>query len=263
MQALAIVVGAAIAVAGWIASGILARRAVRRQMRVEYLLSAYRRLEAASNRSMTLDHEGAIESAVSDVQLLGSKRQVQLAEDFARDFAREGTADSAKLLEELRRSLRAELSLERLPARSTWLRITHEGQWAEQEAFVRARVREASPTMTLDADPHDREILSGSPAETVRLSYETIEADLRARLARLSGVTTPDTARGLVEAATTHGVVSRQTAEAIEGLRVMRNLALSGRKDVGDEEARDFLALVDATRYGLGRDGRAEGRDEA
>lgn len=46
METVALVVGVLIAVGGWIANGILARRAVRRQMRIDYLMSAYRQLES-------------------------------------------------------------------------------------------------------------------------------------------------------------------------------------------------------------------------
>lgn len=138
MEGVAIVVGAVIAVGGWIVSGWLARRSVRRQMRVEFLLSAYRRLEAASNRATTEGHAQAIESALSDVQLLGTHEQVRLVDEFSRVFAATGTADSGPLLEELRRALRDELLLEELVPRRTWLRITSEGQWAEKEASVKA-----------------------------------------------------------------------------------------------------------------------------
>jgi hypothetical protein len=47
-------------------------------MRVQYLLSAYRQLEAASNRPLTVEHERAIETAAFDIVLLGSSGQVLL-----------------------------------------------------------------------------------------------------------------------------------------------------------------------------------------
>lgn len=65
--------------AGWLVNAILARRAIRRNMRIEYLLSAYRRLEHASNRQMTESDEAALEEAISDIQLLGSPHQVEMA----------------------------------------------------------------------------------------------------------------------------------------------------------------------------------------
>lgn len=57
---MAIVIGVVVAVAGWLVNEHFARRALRRNMRVEYLLSAYRRLEHASNREMTIAHEAAL-----------------------------------------------------------------------------------------------------------------------------------------------------------------------------------------------------------
>lgn len=140
METVALVVGVLIAVGAWFANGILARRAVRRQMRIDYLMSAYRQLESASNRAMTVDHESAIEHAISEIQLLGTTRHVELADEFARQFASAAIADAGALLEELRATLRKELLLEPLPGRRIWLRITRAGQWAEESARIRARV---------------------------------------------------------------------------------------------------------------------------
>lgn len=49
-------------------------------MRIEYLLSACRRLEHASNRQMTESDEAALEEAISDIQLLGSPHQVEMVD---------------------------------------------------------------------------------------------------------------------------------------------------------------------------------------
>lgn len=87
METIAIVVGVLIAVGGWFTNGVLERRSVRRRMSIDYLLTACRDLEAASNRAMTVDHEATIEHAISQVQLLGTRRQVQLADEFVEEFA--------------------------------------------------------------------------------------------------------------------------------------------------------------------------------
>jgi len=119
-----ILAGAVVAVAGWLVGAHMARRAARRTLRIGYLLSAYRRLESASNRRMTSGHEAALEAAVSDIQLLGPVGQVRLAREFATEFTGNGTADTGRLLEDVRSSLRAELQLEPVPARLVFLRLS-------------------------------------------------------------------------------------------------------------------------------------------
>jgi len=90
VEVAALFVGIALGVGGWIASGVLARRDARRTLRVEFLISAYRRLDAASNRSMSPEGEREIELATSDIQLFGSTSTIELANEFVREFASNG-----------------------------------------------------------------------------------------------------------------------------------------------------------------------------
>jgi hypothetical protein len=260
VDAVAIVVGVAIAAAGWIANGVLARRAVRRRMRVEYLVSAYRRLEAASNRNMTRDHETAIESAISDVQLFGTPRQVELADRFAREFATTSSADSTPVLEELRTALRAELLLEKIPPRSVWLRITHEGQWAEEEARIRAHVSipRRDEEGTGRADPELAGLAMSDPSRAILQAYAGVEQQLRVRLPADAEL---GSAGDFVNVALANKLISTATAEALEGLLVMRNLVIHGNKRVEEKEARDFLALVEGVRYAMKQDERRAATD--
>jgi len=122
VQALGLVSGVIIAVGGWIITQFQGRRAVRRNMRIEYLLAAYRRIDGASNRKLNIDERRELEAAYSDVMLLGSPAQVQLAERFVEEF-QSGVADARPLLENLRASLRRELLLEVVPPKRLWLRI--------------------------------------------------------------------------------------------------------------------------------------------
>jgi hypothetical protein len=90
------------------------RLAKKHDLRTQYLLDAYRHLEGASNRKMLDEDERAFESALADVQLLGSGEQVRLAREFALDFAHKGVTNPPtldELLESLRRDLRKELDL--------------------------------------------------------------------------------------------------------------------------------------------------------
>jgi len=97
----------------------------RRDLRAQYLLEAYRRLEGASNRLEPDldDNKRALESAVADIQLLGSPEQVHLARQFAVEFAAGGQAFINPLLEALRLDLRNELALPALDEGITFLRI--------------------------------------------------------------------------------------------------------------------------------------------
>ncbi len=116
-----------LALSGWWLSYWLAvrkdRLAKKRDLRTQYLLDAYRTLESASNRNMTPENARALESAVADIQLLGSDAQVRRAREFAQKFAAEKTAVLDDLLESLRRDLRKELNLGLVSDPITHLRI--------------------------------------------------------------------------------------------------------------------------------------------
>ena len=84
----------------------------KRKVRVGYLLDAYRRLEAAANREISNDElKTAFESAVADIQLLGTKQQIETALGYIADHVDGNDADINILLELLRDDLRQELGL--------------------------------------------------------------------------------------------------------------------------------------------------------
>jgi hypothetical protein len=118
---LSLIVTATLAITGWY---VLHRLSLnrdeankRRDLRVQYLLEAYRKLENASNRQDLGEYARSLESALADVQLLGSERQVLLAHEFAVAMARDGTASLDPLIADLRAELRRELRLGPLPDR--------------------------------------------------------------------------------------------------------------------------------------------------
>jgi hypothetical protein len=99
--------------------------AKRRELRIQYLIEAYRRLENVSNRHpLTPKTAPDFERAIADIQLFGSVDQVALAQEFARDFAKNGAAPLDPLLSNLRRSLRGEIGLEAVGRELTYLRMT-------------------------------------------------------------------------------------------------------------------------------------------
>ena len=116
-----------VAIVGWYAAHRLSatrdRANKRRELRVQYLIEAYRRLENASNRPSLKAVVSEFEKAIADIQLFGTPRQVALAQEFAVGFARAGTHSLDPLMNDLRSSLRAELDLEPVSAGIKYLRI--------------------------------------------------------------------------------------------------------------------------------------------
>lgn len=121
-------IAAVVVVVGWYVVHYLSARRdqtnKRRDLRVQYLIEAYRRLEYAGNRPMTEEIAPEFERAVADIQLFGTPKQVELAQEFAVGFAQKGTHPLDPLLNELRKELRKELELEPVKPTIKYLRIT-------------------------------------------------------------------------------------------------------------------------------------------
>ena len=85
----------------------------RRELRVQYLIEAWRKLENSCNRHDETWHHD-LETAIADIQLFGSLEQIKLAEKFIQVFtnADNNGADAEELLNALRHDLRKELKLE-------------------------------------------------------------------------------------------------------------------------------------------------------
>ena len=121
-----LVASALVAVIGWYVAYLASIRRdriqKRRDLSVQYLIDAYRRIEKAGNREMELDLSRDLESAIADIQLFGSAEQVRLAQAFTRAIARtrEGQLDS--LVAVLRRDLRRELDLDPIAEPPIYLR---------------------------------------------------------------------------------------------------------------------------------------------
>jgi hypothetical protein len=80
-----------VALGGWYVTHLLTstrdRSNKRRELRVKYLIDAYRQLEWASNRPFSLATAEKFEAALADIQLFGTPHQVCLAQEFAVGFA--------------------------------------------------------------------------------------------------------------------------------------------------------------------------------
>jgi len=119
-------VTAAVAIGGWfIGHALSAKRDSmnqRRERRILYLIEAYRSLESCARRGDDLEVR-KLESAVADIQLFGTARQVQLVQDGILEFAAKGETQLDQLLQDLRRDLRSELRLEEVPEKTYHLRM--------------------------------------------------------------------------------------------------------------------------------------------
>ena len=113
-------------VGGWIIVHILAirqnTRLKKKEVTIEFLIQAWRMLEKASNRKDN-KYIADIEIAVADIQLLGTKRQIKLAQQLAKEIAEIGEGSTLELLILLREDLRKELMLEETPREFKFLRF--------------------------------------------------------------------------------------------------------------------------------------------
>jgi len=101
-------------IAGWGVTYVLSlkksARDKKREVITEYLINAWRTLESASNRS-DISYNVKLETAIADIQLLGTQKQIELAQQFAVQMSQTGRGDSLELLIQLREDLRKELKL--------------------------------------------------------------------------------------------------------------------------------------------------------
>lgn len=88
----------------------------RSDLRVQYLLTAYRTVADVAHRDFSSEPENAraFEQGLADIQLLGSKEQAEMAVAIGKALAEDGAAELDDLLLSLRDDLRAELQLEPL-----------------------------------------------------------------------------------------------------------------------------------------------------
>ncbi len=94
----------------------------KKEIRINYLIQAWRLLETASNKD-SQELYSNIETAIADIQLFGTRRQIELAQKFAEEMAIHKTGSSLELLILLREDLRNELNLESVPNKLKFLRF--------------------------------------------------------------------------------------------------------------------------------------------
>ena len=98
------------------------RAGLHRKIRTDFLIKAYQSLANSSQRKPEATYFRAMESALADIQLFGSKTQVQLVNAFLEEFGRANKASFDPLMNALRSDLRKELGYEQLEGNVRWFR---------------------------------------------------------------------------------------------------------------------------------------------
>jgi hypothetical protein len=94
----------------------------RKNIRIDYLIKAWRLLESASNRENN-ELIKNLETAIADIQLFGTYEQIKLAQEISREMSEKNIANTLELLKALRKDLRKELKLDKVPDELRFLRI--------------------------------------------------------------------------------------------------------------------------------------------
>ena len=122
-----IIITSVIIILGWYVAHLLTARRERinkrRDLKITYLIEAYRKLELSANRDDQSKYRNNTESAIADIQLFGNKKQIELSQQFSNEIAQNSCGHLNKLLIELRDDLRKELSLDRMPKKINYLRL--------------------------------------------------------------------------------------------------------------------------------------------
>lgn len=94
----------------------------KKDMRIDYLINAWRKLEYAAARDKydVIEH---LEKPVADIQLFGTKKQIELTMKLANSIINKEQDNLSELLTELRNDLRKELNLEKIKEEIKVLRI--------------------------------------------------------------------------------------------------------------------------------------------
>ena len=120
----------ALVVIGWFVTHLMTdlrdRGNRRRNLRTQYLIDVYRKLEEAARcRAINANTPQAaqLETAIADIQLFGTQKQIALARAFSQVFANAGGADLDELLASISNDLRTQLLLPRVSEPVIHLRI--------------------------------------------------------------------------------------------------------------------------------------------
>lgn len=122
------------AFSGWLLVNRLnSRREInskRRELVLIHLIDSYRILtQEIGHRETTENSMTKFENLLTDIQLFGSPKEVQLARDISDETSKTGVSKIDPLIEEMRSHLRAELNLQQLDNPKTiWFRFNRRTQ---------------------------------------------------------------------------------------------------------------------------------------
>ncbi|MDR3339926.1 MAG: hypothetical protein LBT25_07560 [Candidatus Symbiothrix sp.] len=126
MQFWELIITVVITIVGWYIAYFFGKKQdaanKRKEMRVNYLIEAYRLIESAANRENNNKLKN-LESAIADIQLFGTQTQILLSQKIVEIFVQQNSADFDCLLKNLREELRKELDLEKVDGRLLHFRI--------------------------------------------------------------------------------------------------------------------------------------------
>jgi len=99
----------------------------KKEIRINYLIEVWRKLNDVSNREKTKVKQTkrieATEQIVADIQLFGTKKQVELIEKILAGLKEQPQISLDDLLDDLRQSLREELGLDKITGKVHFFRI--------------------------------------------------------------------------------------------------------------------------------------------
>lgn len=120
-------IGTIVVVLGWIVAHYFTnernRIAKRREISLEHLIKAYRILADEIAHREQID-ERKLEAVITDIQLYGSKEQINLAKQLADEVAKQTHFELDPLINCLRDDLRKELQLPKIEGNVKWLRFS-------------------------------------------------------------------------------------------------------------------------------------------
>lgn len=83
----------------------------KKELRIKYLIEAYRKIEKGAMPVSKKFDKGDFESAIADIQLFGNPSQIHLAYKFCEEAAKGNGKLLQELLENLRNELRSEVKI--------------------------------------------------------------------------------------------------------------------------------------------------------
>jgi hypothetical protein len=129
-----------------------------------------------------------------------------------------------------------------------------EADFERLRSDVQAELGKPVLSSTTQPDTKDLAALAERiPAAAIIEAYMRVEQELREILTTAGkAISDPDDARPLAHIALDSGLITPKTVNAVEGITVMRHLAVHGpRRDVSVRQAQEYVVLVNTLLYAI------------